>query len=112
MELKRSDWRRAAQQAWAYQEWANTSWLVLGQRPPLSALNGLIGTGVGLAYLGEDEQLHRVLRPSSRRRTSGEGAVWAAEQALVHALASGDDPLAAVRPVRATSRAARASIGR
>jgi hypothetical protein len=106
VELKRTDWRRAAQQAWAYQEWANASWLVLGQRPPLSAVQTLIHSGIGLAYLGEDEKLHRVLRPAPRRRASVESATWAAEQALVHALAGGSDPLASVKPGCATSRAA------
>lgn len=112
VELKRTDWRRAAQQAWAYQDWANTSWLVLGQRPTLTAVECLSITGMGLAYLGEDERLHRVLRPASRRRPTGAAGVWAGEQALVHAFGSGMDPLAAVRPTRATSRAALASIAR
>jgi hypothetical protein len=113
VELKRTNWRRAAEQAWAYQAWANTAWLVLGQRPPLRAIESLGGRGIGLAYLGEDKQLHTVLRPASRRRPSGEAGVWAGEQALVHALGNGVDPLAAVaavRPARATSRAAWASI--
>jgi hypothetical protein len=107
VELKRTDWQRAAHQASAYQAWANASWLVLGQRPPLTAMQSLMGSGIGLGYLGDDGQLHRALRPDSRRHATSEGAVWAAEQALVHALAVGADPLAPVRPERATSRAAR-----
>lgn len=108
MELKRTDWQRAARQAWAYQAWANASWLVLGQRPPLTAVQSLMGSGIGLGYLGDDGQLHRVLCPDARRHVTRDGMVWAAEQALVHALAVGADPLA-VRPARATSRAARAA---
>ena len=112
MELKRTDWRRAAQQALAYQEWANTSWLVLGQRPSIAAIKCLSISGIGLAYLGEDKRLHCVLRPTSRRRPAGLSGVWAGEQALVHALGRGSDPLAALRPGRATSQAALASIAR
>ena len=108
VELKRLDWRRAAEQAAAYQEWANAAWLVLGQRPSMSAVQALSESGIGLAYLGDDERLHRVLRPALRRRATGEGAVWAAEQALVHAVRSGVDPLA-IRPSGATSRAALAA---
>jgi hypothetical protein len=110
VELKRTDWRRAAQQAWAYQGWANTSWLVLGRRPTLTAVESLSVTGIGVAYLGEDDRLHRVLRPTSRRRPTGLAGVWAGEQALMQAHASGMDPLPEVRPGRATSRAVLASI--
>ena len=108
VELKRSDWRRAAHQAWAYQAWANAAWLVLGQRPPASALIRLAGSGIGLAYLGEDERTHVVQRPTARRRVAGHASVWAAEQTLVHALASGADPLTPVRPSDATWRGASA----
>ncbi|HKZ14109.1 MAG TPA: hypothetical protein VJL81_09730 [Solirubrobacterales bacterium] len=91
-ELKRSDWRRAIHQAWAYQAWANATWLVLGQRPPRDAPAELAKAGIGLAYLGEDEALNVVVRPPRARRLSGVVSVWTAEQALLHALASGEDP--------------------
>lgn len=110
VELKRTDWRRAAQQGWAYLAWANTSWLVLGQRPTRAAVECLTDTGLGLAYLGDDERLHRVLRPRTRRRPTGSAGVWAGEQALANALSSGLDPLTAVKPARATLRAPLASI--
>jgi hypothetical protein len=106
VELKRSDWRRAADQAWAYQEWANAAWIVLGQRPPASALQTLTGSGLGLGYLGDDSRMHAVLRPAARRHVSGAATIWAAEQALVHALAGGWDPGREIRPGCATPRAA------
>jgi len=92
VELKRSDWQRAADQLWAYQGWASSTWLVLGKRPPMSAVKGLYDAGMGLAYLGESTQMQVVLRPKSKRRLSGVASVWASEQALEHALASGFDP--------------------
>lgn len=91
-ELKRSDWRRAIHQAWAYQAWANAVWLVLGQRPPQDAPAELAQAGIGLAYLGEDEGLNVVVRPPRARRLSGIVSAWTAEQALRHALASGEKP--------------------
>jgi hypothetical protein len=91
-ELKRSDWRRAIHQTWAYQAWANAVWLVLGQRPPQGAPAKLAQAGIGLAYLGEDEGLNVVVRPPRARRLSGIVSVWTAEQALRHALATGKEP--------------------
>lgn len=82
VELKRSDWRRGSHQAAAYQAWANASWLILGQRPPRTAIDGLRGTGLGLGYLGEDERLNVVLRPVYRRRISGDMSIWVGEQAV------------------------------
>lgn len=97
VELKRTDWRRAADQAWAYQAWANAAWLVLGQRPPQSALPALTESGIGLSYLGDDHRMHVVLRPRVRRYVSGHANVWASEQALAHALSAGADPLSDAR---------------
>jgi hypothetical protein len=111
-ELKRVDWRRAVAQVWAYQEWANSAWLVLGRQPPLSALQGLAGTGMGLAYLDETEAVRVVMRPTSKRAPSRVATTWAAEQALEHALASGFDPVPVPRARstrgRAMSRGAQA----
>lgn len=101
-ELKRSDWRRAIHQAWAYQAWSNAVWLVLGQRPPQDAPAEIARAGVGLAYLGEDEGLNVVVRPARARRMSGVISAWAAEQALRHALASGEEPGAV--PTRGSAR--------
>jgi hypothetical protein len=104
-ELKRADWRRAAHQAWAYQAWANAVWLVLGTRPPREAVSELAESGIGLAYLGEDEQLNIVVRPARAKRLSGVASVWASEQALRHALANGVEPGAAATRGRARPRA-------
>lgn len=90
-ELKRSDWRRAIHQAWAYQAWAHASWLILGQRPPQSAINKLCKSGIGLAYLNDNEKMNVVFRPTSKRRIAGVSSVWAAEQSLASALAAGAD---------------------
>ena len=92
VELKRSDWRRAANQLWAYQGWASSAWLVLGKRPPLSAIEGLWRMGMGLGYLGDDGNTQVVLRPKTKR-LSGIASIWAGEQTLGRALASGIDPL-------------------
>ena len=104
-ELKRSDWRRAANQAWAYQAWANAVWLVLGTRPPLEAAGQLAESGIGLAYLGEDEQLNVVARPARAKRLSGVASVWASEQALRRALANGVEPGASPKRGLARPRA-------
>ncbi len=101
-ELKRSDWRRAAHQAWAYQAWANAVWLVLGTHPPLEAAGRLAESGIGLAYLGEDERLNVVVRPAKAKRLSGVASVWASEQALRRALANGVEPGAS--PTRGLAR--------
>lgn len=103
-ELKRSDWRRAIHQTWAYQAWANAVWLVLGQRPPQDAPTQAVQAGIGLAYLGEDEDLNVVVRPARARRLSGIVSVWTAEQTLCHALASGEEPAAS--PTRGHARSA------
>lgn len=103
VELKRSDWQRAVDQLWAYQGWASSAWLVLGKRPPLSAIEGLWGMGMGLAYLGEDGNTQVVLRPKTKR-LSGIASIWAGEQALGRALASGFDPLTSVKGDCAKSR--------
>jgi hypothetical protein len=97
VELKRSDWRRAANQVWAYMCWANAAWVVLGQRPPRSAADGLSDSGVGLAYLDEEGELRIVLRAKTSRRVGTEAGVWAAEQALMRALAAGRDPSVELR---------------
>lgn len=101
-ELKRSDWRRAAHQVWAYQAWANAAWLVLGTRPPLEAASQMAESGIGLAYLGEDEQLNVVVRPGRAKRLSGIASVWASEQALRRALANGVEP--GMSPTRGRAR--------
>jgi hypothetical protein len=110
VELKLTDWQRAAKQAWAYQAWASASWVILGHRLPLNAIEGLASTGIGLGYLDEDKRFRPVLRPTARRRATGEGAVWAAEQALMHAHSSGADPLVPIKQAHATSPAAMAVI--
>lgn len=110
-ELKRSDWRRAAYQAWAYQAWANAAWLVLGTRPPLEAAGPLAESGIGLAYLGEDERLNIVVWPARAKRLSGTASVWASEQALRHALANGVEPGASATRGRARQRARLALTG-
>jgi hypothetical protein len=110
-ELKRSDWRRAAHQAWAYQAWANAAWLVLGTRPPLKAASQMAEAGIGLAYLGEDEQLNVVVRPARARRLSGIASIWASEQVLRHALASGLEPGGSAKRGRAKPRARLAARG-
>lgn len=96
VELKRSDWQRATHQLWAYQGWASSAWLVLGKPPPLSAIKGLSGMGTGLGYLGQDGNTQVVLRPKTKR-LSGVASIWAGEQVLGRALASGFDPLPAVK---------------
>ena len=101
-ELKRADWRRAIHQAWAYQAWSNAVWLVLGQRPPQDAPAEIAQAGIGLAYLGEDEELNVVVRPARAKRLSGVISAWTAEQALRHALASGEEPAAG--PTRGPAR--------
>lgn len=93
VELKRTDWRRAVDQAWSYQTWANAAWLFLGRRPSAVALESLSRTGIGVAYLGDDHDVHVVVRPTARRRASGISTTWAAEQALVHATRGGSDPV-------------------
>ncbi len=90
VELKKAEWRRARRQATAYQSWANAAWLMLGRRPPMSALAELAGSGIGLAYLDHDERARVVQRPSSRRAT-GRARVWAGEQTLLAAIAAGVD---------------------
>lgn len=110
-ELKRSDWRRAADQAWAYQAWSNAVWLVLGTRPPIEAAGRLAETGIGLAYLGEDERLNIVVRPARARRLSGVASVWASEQALRRALANGVEPGASATRGCARPRARLAVTG-
>jgi hypothetical protein len=92
VELKRTDWQRAIRQLWAYQEWASATWLVLGQRPPITALEALHGCDVGLGYLDEDAEMRVLLRPKTRRRLTGLFSIWAAEQALAHALTNGYHP--------------------
>jgi hypothetical protein len=109
-ELKRADWQRAVAQIWAYQEWANSAWLVLGRQPPLSALQGLSGRGMGLAYLDESEAIRVVLRPTSRRRLSGVATAWAAEQALEAALAAGVDPVPRACSRRGSARPSGAQV--
>lgn len=94
VELKRSDWQRATRQLWAYQAWASATWLVLGRRPPISALEQLHQSGVGLAYLDENRALRAVGRPKTRARRTGISSIWAAEQALLQAKDSGFDPFA------------------
>lgn len=89
VELKRTDWQRATRQLWAYQEWASATWLVLGQRPPITALETLHGCGIGLGYLDENAEMRVLLRPKTRRRLTGLFSIWAAEQALAHALTNG-----------------------
>lgn len=110
-ELKRAEWRRAAEQAWAYQAWANASWLVLGIRPPLEAACRLSEAGIGLAYLGEDEELKVVVRPARAKRLSGIASIWASEQALGRALASGVEPGMSPTRGRAKPRARLAVTG-
>jgi hypothetical protein len=89
VELKKSEWRRARRQATAYQSWADAAWLVLGRRPPISALTELAGSGIGLAYLDSDERARVLQRPSPRRST-GRARVWAAEQTLLAAMSAGN----------------------
>ena len=100
LELKKSDWRRATEQVWAYQAWAHAAWLVLGQPPPLSAVQGLTASGMGLAYIADDERIHVVLRPTTRRNQSGIATAWAAEQALEAALSAGFDPIRSAQSTR------------
>jgi hypothetical protein len=98
VELKRTDWRRAADQAWAYQGWANATWLVLGQCPTEAALGAMSSAGVGLGYLGEDRRVHVLTRPRSRRGLTGVPSVWAGEQMVVRAIAAGLGTARDVRP--------------
>lgn len=92
VELKRADWQRATRQLWAYQEWASATWLVLGQRPPITALEALHGSDIGLGYLDENAEMRVLLRPTTRQRLTGLFSIWAAEQALAHALTNGYHP--------------------
>jgi hypothetical protein len=82
VELKRSDWQRATRQLWAYQVWASAAWLVLGRRPPISAIEGLKAMGIGLGYLGEDGGAQIVLRPRAKRLSGTVASAWAGEQLL------------------------------
>lgn len=110
VELKRSDWRRAAAQAWAYQSWAHAAWLVLGQPPPRQADEHCAAMGYGLAYLSSDSELQIVRRAKIRRSVDRVMSAWAAEQALEHALLAGVDPGAdGIRPGCATFRGALAA---
>jgi hypothetical protein len=110
VELKRSEWRRATRQVCAYQSWAHAAWLVLGKRPPRSAMLGFAGSGLGLAYLDNNERARVVQRPTARRAT-GHASVWAGEQTLLSAQAAGVDPLATVRRGHARQRDALARPG-
>jgi hypothetical protein len=104
VELKRTDWRRAAQQAWAYKGWASSAWLMLGKRPPASALSALAGSGIGLAYLDPSGRPRVVIRAVGRRRLAGVASVWAAEQALLQTLREGWDPTEPLRSSCATQQ--------
>lgn len=104
VELKRSDWQRSAAQLWAYKEWASATWLVLGQRPPLTAVEVLRDTGAGLAYLDINAEMRVVLRPKTSRRIAGIASVWAGEQALSQAIAAGKNLTDPVTVRRATAR--------
>ena len=101
LELKKAAWQRAAEQVWAYQSWANSAWVVLGQRPPRTAMEALAGSGMGLAYVDEDENVRALLRPKSRRYATSVASAWAAEQALEAAPAVPPYGCPPVKPVRA-----------
>ena len=85
VELKRTDWKRAADQTWAYSRWAHATWMVLGKPPPLSAVRTLCDRGVGLGYLGCEGEFNVLLRPKTSRRSSAVASIWAGEQALSNA---------------------------
>ncbi len=104
VELKRSDWQRAANQLWAYRQWASATWLVLGQRPPLKALEDLRETGAGLAYLDVNAEIRVVLRPKRSRKIAGIASVWAGEQALAQAIDADSDSIDPATVRRATAR--------
>lgn len=94
VELKLQDWRGALEQADAYLQWTNASWVLLATTPPSEALTQARQAGIGLATLATDGSLRKVVAPRpSRRPPQSWAATWASEQAFARGLSAGFDPL-------------------
>lgn len=90
VELKLENWRRAFDQAQSYACWANATWVVLARVPPAEARAHAAAHGMGLAVLGSDGMIERLVRPHTIRRPRVPwAALWAGEQALARALSAG-----------------------
>lgn len=110
VELKLKNWRAAFQQADAYARWANATWVLLARTPPAEAKFEAAANGLGLAVLGTDGNIERLVRPRAVRwpRTRW-AALWASEQILVRAVSAGYRGDASRRPAQ-TLRAAPATL--
>lgn len=83
VELKKTAWTRAFQQARAYREWAHCSWVILGDRPVSEARAAAERLGIGLGFLTSDGTVEVVRAPSlMRHKRNNTLTVWAGEQVL------------------------------
>ncbi len=106
VELKLEDWRGALQQAQAYSCWANATWVVLARTPPAAAKQMADRHGLGLAVLGTDGKIKRMIRPRAvRRPRSAWAALWASEQAADRAISTGYCSIASNAPALRAAQA-------